>query len=70
MCGILGIVAVENSLPSLSQREVSNMRDRMAARGPDDANTLQIKNVIFAHRRLAIRDKDGGKQTLVLHQVC
>ncbi len=41
------------------------MRDRMASRGPDDATTYKFRNIIFAHRRLAIRDKAGGKQPIL-----
>ena len=41
------------------------MRDRMASRGPDDATTYKFRNIIFAHRRLAIRDKVGGKQPIL-----
>ena len=65
MCGILGIVAEKASPPSVSHRDVERMRDRMAARGPDDATLLAIDNIIFAHRRLAIRDRAGGKQPIV-----
>jgi asparagine synthase (glutamine-hydrolysing) len=41
------------------------MRDSMAARGPDDATLLKTRNIIFAHRRLAIRDQAGGKQPIL-----
>ena len=62
MCGILGIVASTNSRLSLSEQAVVRMRDRMAARGPDDATLLAVDNIVFAHRRLAIRDQAGGRQ--------
>jgi len=65
MCGILGIVADENTRPRLSERDVVRMRNRMAARGPDDATLLAIDNIVFAHRRLAIRDRDGGRQPIM-----
>ena len=41
------------------------MRDRMTARGPDDAGLLLRGNVALAHRRLAIRDLSAGKQPIV-----
>lgn len=34
----------------------------MTARGPDDSGEFLRENVAFAHRRLAIRDRDGGIQ--------
>lgn len=65
MCGILGIAAAENSQVSLSQDQLIAMRDRMVARGPDDATLLCRENVAFAHRRLAIRDRTYGQQPSV-----
>ena len=41
------------------------MRDTMTARGPDEAGLCQRNNFLFAHRRLAIRDLEGGKQPWV-----
>lgn len=41
------------------------MRDRMAARGPDDATQFRHREVAFGHRRLAIRDAAGGRQPWV-----
>lgn len=62
MCGILGVVAPLGQLPKIDLDAVNRMRDRMIARGPDDFGTFPKRNIIFAHRRLAIRDIEGGKQ--------
>lgn len=65
MCGILGIVADIDSKPSLQDEQVLAMRDIMSARGPDDAAILKTRNIIFAHRRLAIRDRVGCRQPIL-----
>ncbi len=62
MCGILGIVAERAKSVSLSDTAVVAMRDRMTARGPDDAGLFRHRNIAFAHRRLAIRDLSAGQQ--------
>lgn len=41
------------------------MRETMADRGPDAAGLFAERNVLFGHRRLAIRDRDGGRQPWV-----
>lgn len=46
----------------IDRRVLISMRDTMAQRGPDAATCYQQKNVAFAHRRLAIRDRTGGAQ--------
>ncbi|MCH8828646.1 MAG: asparagine synthase (glutamine-hydrolyzing) [Planctomycetes bacterium] len=62
MCGILGIVAEPGRSVDLRTPQIVAMRDRMEMRGPDDAGLFAARNVVLAHRRLAIRDLDGGKQ--------
>jgi len=62
MCGILGIIARKNTTSPLTQRDILAMRDTMAARGPDESGLFQKNNCIAAHCRLAIRDREGGKQ--------
>lgn len=61
----MGIISDDDSSLAITDQEVVRMRDRMASRGPDDATLLRINNVIFGHRRLAIRDQAGGKQPVV-----
>ncbi|WP_417735274.1 asparagine synthase (glutamine-hydrolyzing) [Rosistilla oblonga] len=65
MCGILGILDRSGAAPTLTDPQVIAIRDRMAARGPDDATLLRRDNLILAHRRLAIRDPDAGRQPWV-----
>jgi len=65
MCGILGIIAPRGRSVSVGRERVVSMRDRMTARGPDDAGLLMRGNVALAHRRLAIRDLSAGSQPIV-----
>lgn len=62
MCGILGIVDNSKGASGLSDRDVIAMRDCMINRGPDDAGLFRFDRGVFAHRRLAIRDAEFGKQ--------
>jgi asparagine synthase (glutamine-hydrolysing) len=62
MCGILGIIAPPGEHVSVNQRALLAMRDTMQMRGPDSAGWFADRNVAFAHRRLAIRDREGGAQ--------
>ena len=65
MCGILGVIAPRGRSISVGRERVVAMRDRMTARGPDDAGLLMRGNVALAHRRLAIRDPSAGTQPIV-----
>ena len=65
MCGILGIIAPRGRSISVSRERVVAMRDRMTARGPDDAGLFMKSNVALAHRRLAIRDLSAGAQPII-----
>lgn len=65
MCGILGIVGAPGKPLDLPRSDVLSMRELMHARGPDASGEFFQHNVAFAHRRLAIRDLDGGSQPWV-----
>lgn len=65
MCGILGIVGSPSEPVGLSHDQILRMRDSMTARGPDDAGFCRRRNIAFAHRRLSIRDIEGGAQPWV-----
>ena len=65
MCGILGIISNNDAPNPLQDRDVIAMRDAMTARGPDDFGLFRQGGVTLAHRRLSIRDIEGGKQPLV-----
>src|SRR4029434_7408427 len=53
MCGIVGVVETNARADAAL---VSEMRDRLAHRGPDDAGTWCEENVGLGHRRLSIID--------------
>jgi asparagine synthase (glutamine-hydrolysing) len=65
MCGILGIITSRDRESRVTPADMIAMRDTMKARGPDAAGLFQKNNFVFAHRRLAIRDREGGKQPWV-----
>ncbi len=58
MCGIAGIYSYDKDAPSIDQAELMRIRERMIARGPDDAGlwVSDDRRVGLAHRRLAIID--------------
>ncbi len=65
MCGIVGVVAKPGRLPSVSDSALQNMSDAIAHRGPDGCGEFRHAEVVFAHRRLAIRDPQHGRQPWV-----
>lgn len=67
MCGILGIATVRSRSVSVDDRAVERMRDLMARRGPDGAGLWRERNIVLAHRRLAVRDlSEAGRQPMVI----
>src|ERR1700742_3171035 len=67
MCGIAGIFAYGASAPGVAGKELTAIRDHMAARGPDGAGTWIAENgrVGLAHRRLSLIDlSDNGAQPM------
>ena len=58
MCGIAGIYAYHCASQRVDRGELNRIRDRMAARGPDDSGDWlsQDGRVGFGHRRLSIID--------------
>lgn len=67
MCGILGIAATVGGAPSLREHELVRLRDGLAHRGPDAAGVYSFRNVILAHRRLAVIDPtSAGAQPMGL----
>ncbi|MFT7632306.1 MAG: asparagine synthase (glutamine-hydrolyzing), partial [Mariniblastus sp.] len=66
MCGILGIIGDgSNTVSQLDDQQLIAMRDTMTARGPDDAGLFREGPISLGHRRLAIRDLQGGQQPFV-----
>ncbi len=67
MCGLFGIAAGVGLSPSLDDAAVCRARDRMARRGPDGAGLWRRRNVVLAHRRLAVIDpSSAGAQPMLL----
>ena len=58
MCGIVGVLAFENSRFRATRHYVERMRDTMVHRGPDGAGTWISEDgrVGLGHRRLSIID--------------
>ncbi len=61
MCGIVGFVSDK---PNKSEI-IKNMTDKIIHRGPDKEGYYIDKNVALGHRRLAIIDKENGKQPMI-----
>lgn len=69
MCGIVGILAPGGATPSLDERGVVRMRDRLAHRGPDGAGYWARGAVALAHRRLSVIDlSDAGAQPMATEE--
>lgn len=63
MCGICGIVDIEDSV---ELRDIIMMRDQLAHRGPDDSGAFVDWGVGLGHRRLSIIDlTEAGHQPMV-----
>jgi asparagine synthase (glutamine-hydrolysing) len=67
MCGVNGIFAYSDSAPRLRLRELLEVRDAMASRGPDGAGEWlsNDERVGLGHRRLSFVDlSDAGAQPM------
>src|SRR5713226_9743230 len=62
MCGIAGIVALDNR--AVSPEEIRAMCAALAHRGPDDEGFYFRPNVGLGHRRLSIIDLATGQQPI------
>lgn len=56
MCGFVGIVTRLGDEPTISDRALVSMRDRLAQRGPDGSGLLRRAPVALGFRRLAVVD--------------
>jgi asparagine synthase (glutamine-hydrolysing) len=63
MCGIAGLVAVDR-LREEERARLTDMRDVLTHRGPDDAGVYCDEHAGLAHRRLSIVDLAQGHQPL------
>ena len=64
MCGIAGIAALRGVLDPALAAALPAMTDALRHRGPDGSGFFADPHVGFGHRRLAIIDREGGKQPL------
>jgi asparagine synthase (glutamine-hydrolysing) len=63
MCGIVGIVNLNNEL--VPKSDIRRAADSIAHRGPDDSGVMVWQQVAFGHRRLSIIDlSDAGHQPM------
>ena len=64
MCGITGIIKLDNS--GISRSDLKNMTDSISHRGPDGEGYFSNNNIGFGHRRLAIIDlSDNANQPFI-----
>lgn len=63
MSGIAGWIDFSRHIPSY-YRTVENMTKTLAHRGPDDTNFYFDQHVGLGYQRLAIIDRDGGRQPM------
>src|SRR5262245_26781080 len=64
MCGICGVVALDESLPPAIQDAMPAMTGAIRHRGPDGGAVLRLPKASLGHRRLAIIDRAGGAQPM------
>ena len=63
MCAICGIFN-PSGIDDQAVHHLSQMRDAMTHRGPDDAGIYRDANVVLGARRLSIIDLEGGHQPI------
>ncbi|MFI3325690.1 MAG: asparagine synthase (glutamine-hydrolyzing) [Clostridia bacterium] len=63
MCGFVGFIGVKDS--QMQGEILKNMTDRIAHRGPDDADYYTDEDISLGFRRLSIIDLEGGRQPII-----
>lgn len=66
MCGIVG--CRQGTGQSVLRSQVSDVLPLLRHRGPDQADLIEVADVIIGHTRLSIIDPDGCRQPVVLGQ--
>jgi asparagine synthase (glutamine-hydrolysing) len=64
MCGICGVVAVDGMLDPAIARAIYPMTASLRHRGPDGDGHFIDRRAALGHRRLAIIDREGGRQPM------
>ena len=64
MCGICGIVSLGGALAPDLRLAIGPMTDALAHRGPDGDGFFSDLHAVLGHRRLAIIDREGGRQPM------
>ncbi len=67
MCGICGYINFERNFVKegeMHRAKVRRMSDTLTPRGPDDHGEWIGERAVFAHRRLAVIDPEGGYQPM------
>lgn len=67
MCGICGYINFERNFVKEGEKhraKVRRMSDTLTPRGPDDRGEWIGERAVFAHRRLAVIDPEGGYQPM------
>ena len=63
MCGIVGVVDQDSQF-RLSDETITQMRDQLVHRGPDDQGTYLADGAMLSTRRLSIIDIESGQQPI------
>lgn len=63
MCGFVGICSLKKDI-SNEKDVIKKMNLEIQKRGPDEEGYFYDANISFGHRRLAILDKENGKQPM------
>ena len=61
MCGFVGYVNYKKDI-SKEKDIIIKMNNSISHRGPDELGYYTSTNAILGHRRLIVRDPEGGKQ--------
>ncbi len=64
MCGFVGLVNYKKDI-SKEKNIIQKMNNTITQRGPDEFGYYSSVNVALGHRRLIVRDPEGGKQPMI-----
>ena len=64
MCGILGILELEDGQSQEQREQLTRLSTRQRHRGPDWSGYYMSNEAVFAHERLAIIGMESGEQPL------